>query len=64
MFLRCWLRKGDNKAAVVIATSGTAVGNLMPAVMEASNERVPLILLTADRPPELRDSARIKPPIK
>ena len=39
--------------APVITTSGTAVGNLLPAVMEAANARVPMLLLTADRPPEL-----------
>lgn len=47
--------KAAKKPAVVMATSGTAIGNLMPAVMEASNDRIPLIILSADRPPELRD---------
>lgn len=40
--------------AAVIVTSGTAVGNLTPATMEAFHARVPLILLSADRPAELR----------
>jgi len=40
--------------AAVITTSGSAVANLFPSVVEASNDRVPLLLLTADRPPELR----------
>jgi 2-succinyl-5-enolpyruvyl-6-hydroxy-3-cyclohexene-1-carboxylate synthase len=39
---------------VIITTSGTAVGNLLPAVMEAHHAGLPLILLTADRPGELR----------
>jgi 2-succinyl-5-enolpyruvyl-6-hydroxy-3-cyclohexene-1-carboxylate synthase len=47
--------RGTQKPVVIIATSGTAVGNLYPAVMEASLARIPLLLLTADRPPELRD---------
>ena len=41
---------------VVVTTSGTAVANLHPAVLEASHAGVPLILLTADRPARLRGS--------
>ncbi|UIO99170.1 2-succinyl-5-enolpyruvyl-6-hydroxy-3-cyclohexene-1-carboxylic-acid synthase [Halobaculum sp. CBA1158] len=40
----------------LVCTSGTAAANFHPAVMEAANSRVPMLLLTADRPPELRDS--------
>lgn len=40
--------------APVIVTSGTAVANLAPAVLEAHEARVPLLLMTADRPDELR----------
>ncbi len=40
--------------APVIVTSGTAVANLSPAVLEAHEARVPLMLITADRPDELR----------
>lgn len=47
--------KGSRKPAVVITSSGTAVSNLLPAVVEASQNFVPLLLLTADRPPELQD---------
>ncbi|MFC7214890.1 2-succinyl-5-enolpyruvyl-6-hydroxy-3-cyclohexene-1-carboxylic-acid synthase [Saliphagus sp. GCM10025334] len=47
-------RTGEPTA--LVCTSGTAVANFHPAVIEASQARVPLLVLTADRPPELRDS--------
>uniref|UniRef100_A0A0D9YU57 Mandelate racemase/muconate lactonizing enzyme C-terminal domain-containing protein n=1 Tax=Oryza glumipatula TaxID=40148 RepID=A0A0D9YU57_9ORYZ len=47
--------RGSRKPAIVITSSGTAVSNLLPSVVEASQDFVPLILLTADRPPELQD---------
>jgi len=40
----------------LVCTSGTAAANFHPAVIEASNARVPMLVLTADRPPELHDS--------
>lgn len=45
---------GPPRPVAVVTTSGTAVGNLMPAVMEAHHAGIPLLLLTADRPSELR----------
>lgn len=53
-YLALGLAKTSRRPAVVITTSGTAVANLHPAVLEAHHGAVPLVLLTADRPPELR----------
>ncbi|MCB1067153.1 MAG: 2-succinyl-5-enolpyruvyl-6-hydroxy-3-cyclohexene-1-carboxylic-acid synthase [Simkania sp.] len=44
------------KGVALIVTSGSALGHLLPAVMEAHHDHIPLVLLTADRPPELRDT--------
>lgn len=54
-FFALGLAKGSGTPAVVLTTSGTAVANLLPAAVEAHQAEVPLILLTADRPPRLRD---------
>jgi len=47
--------RGSGRPACVVTTSGTAVAELLPSVVEASMQGVPLLLLTADRPPELLD---------
>ena len=48
--------RGHDAPAGWITTSGTAVANGQPAVVEAATDGVPMLLLTADRPPELRDT--------
>ena len=53
-FLALGLALESGAPAVVVTTSGTAIANVHPAVMEAHEARVPMIVITADRPVELR----------
>ncbi len=54
-FFALGLAKAEGCPALVVATSGSAPGNWLPAVIEANHGLVPLLLLSADRPPELQD---------
>ncbi len=51
-FYALGVAKATQKPVALFVTSGTAVANLFPAIMEASLSRIPLIILTADRPQE------------
>jgi len=53
-FLALGAAQGAGRPAVVACTSGSAAANLHPAVVEADEAAVPVIVLTSDRPPELR----------
>jgi len=55
-FFGVGLGKATGKPAVLLCTSGTAAAEFHPAVVEASYSRTPLIVITADRPPELQDA--------
>ena len=53
-FFGLGIAKQSGIPAALICTSGTAAANYLPAVVEAGHARVPVLVLTADRPPELR----------
>ena len=48
--------RASGKPAVLLCTSGTAAANYLPAVIEAAMDRLPLLVLSADRPPELQET--------
>ncbi|SHG48454.1 2-succinyl-5-enolpyruvyl-6-hydroxy-3-cyclohexene-1-carboxylic-acid synthase [Ornithinibacillus halophilus] len=54
-FFGLGLAKQTNRPVAILCSSGTAAANYFPAIVEAFHSRVPLIVLTADRPHELRD---------
>ncbi|MGX9135683.1 2-succinyl-5-enolpyruvyl-6-hydroxy-3-cyclohexene-1-carboxylic-acid synthase [Rummeliibacillus sp. JY-2-4R] len=54
-FLALGLAKASTRPVVLVCTSGTAAANYFPAIVEAKLSRIPLIVLTADRPHELRE---------
>lgn len=54
-FFALGIAKASNRPVAMLCTSGTAAANYFPAIVEAKYARVPLIVLTADRPHELRE---------
>ena len=53
-FFALGMGRASGRPAVLVCTSGTAAANYLPAVVEASHAGIPMIVCTADRPPELR----------
>ncbi|MEY2882206.1 MAG: hypothetical protein RLZZ15_4586, partial [Verrucomicrobiota bacterium] len=56
-FFALGIAKQTGQPVALLCTSGTAAANYFPAIIEAHESRVPLLVLTADRPPELRACA-------
>ncbi|RBR28476.1 2-succinyl-5-enolpyruvyl-6-hydroxy-3-cyclohexene-1-carboxylic-acid synthase [Enterococcus cecorum] len=54
-FLALGLAKSSQQPVALLCTSGTAAANFYPAICEAEASNVPLVVLTSDRPPELRN---------
>src|SRR3954462_838634 len=54
-FVALGIAKTSGRPVAITCTSGTAAANLMPAVVEAQEAGLPLIVMTADRPPGLRE---------
>lgn len=54
-FIALGLSQSSSKPVVIVCTSGTAAANLYPSIIEAYYQKVPLLILTADRPPEWVD---------
>ena len=54
-FFALGIAKKSHLPTALICTSGTAAANFYPAIIEARESRIPLLIFTADRPPELRD---------
>lgn len=56
-FFALGMARANGRPVALLCTSGSAAGHYLPAIIEAHHARVPLVVITADRPPELRDCA-------